>query len=80
MLRDQKGIHSVKVALLAERAVVEYDPLHWNVEKLVGVSSCPLEPKGSFSSHCCRKFPILASMQLIYRKQERMWFNYEYMA
>ncbi|KAH9479350.1 Copper-transporting ATPase HMA5 [Psilocybe cubensis] len=35
MLRDQKGIHSVKVALLAERAVIEYDPLHWTVVKLV---------------------------------------------
>ncbi|KAF9565859.1 Cu-transporting P-type ATPase [Agrocybe pediades] len=36
MLRDQKGIHSIKVALLAERAVVEYDPSLWDVEKLVG--------------------------------------------
>ena len=26
MLRTQAGIHSVKVALLAERGVVEYDP------------------------------------------------------
>jgi len=36
MLRDQKGIHSIKVALLAERAVVEYDPSQWDVEKLIG--------------------------------------------
>ncbi|KDR80754.1 hypothetical protein GALMADRAFT_61409 [Galerina marginata CBS 339.88] len=35
MLRDQKGIHSIKVALLAERAVVEYDPAQWTVDKLV---------------------------------------------
>ncbi|PPQ98941.1 hypothetical protein CVT24_003568 [Panaeolus cyanescens] len=35
MLREQKGIHSIKVALLAERAVVEYDPQHWTVEKIV---------------------------------------------
>ncbi|KAG5647826.1 hypothetical protein DXG03_007750 [Asterophora parasitica] len=35
MLREQKGIHSVKVALLAERGVIEYDPAHWTVDKLV---------------------------------------------
>jgi Cu+-exporting ATPase len=35
MLRDQKGIHSIKVALLAERGIVEYDPLVWTVDKLV---------------------------------------------
>ncbi|KAG6909357.1 hypothetical protein DXG01_000957 [Tephrocybe rancida] len=35
MLRDQKGIHSVKVALLAERGLIEYDPAHWTVDKLV---------------------------------------------
>ncbi|GJE90289.1 copper-translocating P-type ATPase [Phanerochaete sordida] len=34
MLRNQPGIHSVKVALLAERAVVEYDPEKWTVEKI----------------------------------------------
>ena len=37
MLRSQQGIHSVKVALLAERGVIEYDPGHWNVDKLVNV-------------------------------------------
>ncbi|KAF7308762.1 Copper P-type ATPase [Mycena kentingensis (nom. inval.)] len=36
MLRDQPGIHSVKVALLAERGVVEYDPDMWDVEKIIG--------------------------------------------
>ncbi|KAJ3500654.1 hypothetical protein NLJ89_g9701 [Agrocybe chaxingu] len=35
MLRDQKGIHSIKVALLAERASVEYDPQYWDVVKLI---------------------------------------------
>ncbi|KAI9509782.1 heavy metal translocatin [Russula earlei] len=35
MLRSQPGIHSVKVALLAERGVVEFDPHQWDVEKLV---------------------------------------------
>lgn len=38
MLRDQKGIHSIKVALLAERAVVEFEPEHWTVDKLINVS------------------------------------------
>ncbi|KAG8964682.1 hypothetical protein FRC03_001449 [Tulasnella sp. 419] len=35
MLRNQNGIHSIKVALLAERAVVEYDPDLWTTDKLV---------------------------------------------
>ncbi|KAF7309775.1 Copper P-type ATPase [Mycena indigotica] len=35
MLREQPGIHSVKVALLAERGVVEYDPSQWNAEKII---------------------------------------------
>lgn len=39
MLRGQKGIYSVKVALLAERGQIEYDPAHWTVDKLVNV--CP---------------------------------------
>lgn len=38
MLRNQPGIRSVKVALLAERGVVEYDPQLWTVEKIVEVS------------------------------------------
>jgi Cu+-exporting ATPase len=40
MLRSQPGIHSIKVALLAERGVVEFDPQQWNTEKLVNVSIC----------------------------------------
>ena len=39
MLRDQPGIHSVKVALLAERGVIEYDPSAWTPEKLMNVST-----------------------------------------
>ncbi|KAJ7577069.1 Cu-transporting P-type ATPase [Mycena floridula] len=35
MLRPQAGIHSIKVALLAERGVIEYDPALWNPDKLV---------------------------------------------
>ncbi|KAE9387515.1 heavy metal translocatin [Gymnopus androsaceus JB14] len=35
MLRPQDGIHSIKVALLAERGVVEFDPKIWSVEKIV---------------------------------------------
>ena len=38
MLRGQEGIHSVKVALLAERAVVEYDPSKWTDDKIMSVS------------------------------------------
>ncbi|CAE7138344.1 unnamed protein product [Rhizoctonia solani] len=33
-LRSQPGIHSIQVALLAERAVVEYDPVVWNEDKI----------------------------------------------
>ena len=39
MLRGQDGIHSVKVALLAERGVIEFDPSMWTVDKIVGVGS-----------------------------------------
>ncbi|KAG5634509.1 hypothetical protein H0H81_001702 [Sphagnurus paluster] len=35
MMREQKGIFSIKVALLAERGVIEYDPSHWSVDKLI---------------------------------------------
>jgi Cu+-exporting ATPase len=38
MLRSQPGIHSVKVALLAERGVVEFDPMQWTTEKVINVS------------------------------------------
>lgn len=35
MLREQPGIYNTKVALLAERAVVEFDPRLWTVEKVI---------------------------------------------
>ncbi|OBZ66709.1 Copper-transporting ATPase 2 [Grifola frondosa] len=35
MLRTQLGIHSVKVALLAERGIVEYDPDVWTSDKII---------------------------------------------
>ena len=38
VLRTQPGIYSVKVALLAERGVVEYDPTVWTAEKLINVT------------------------------------------
>ena len=44
MLRDQPGIHNVKVALLAERGVVEYDPGTWDPEKIISVSTFTLVP------------------------------------
>lgn len=53
MLRNQPGIHSVKVALLAERAVVEYDPEKWTVEKIaeeisdIGFDATPIPPTRS---------------------------------
>jgi Cu+-exporting ATPase len=37
MLRNQDGIQSVKVALLAERAVIEYNTTIWTTDKLVEV-------------------------------------------
>ena len=39
MLRSQPGIHSIKVALLAERGVVEYDPKLWDADKIISVSA-----------------------------------------
>ncbi|KAJ7898444.1 Cu-transporting P-type ATPase [Mycena leptocephala] len=39
MLREQPGIQSVKVALLAERGVVEYDPNSWDPEKIISEMS-----------------------------------------
>jgi Cu+-exporting ATPase len=50
MMRSQAGIHSIKVALLAERAVIEFDPLIWTIEKLaseisdIGFDATPLPP------------------------------------
>ncbi|KAH7890811.1 E1-E2 ATPase-domain-containing protein [Phlebopus sp. FC_14] len=35
MLRSQAGIYSVKVALLAERGVVEYEPTVWTPQKII---------------------------------------------
>ncbi|KAF8311400.1 heavy metal translocatin [Clavulina sp. PMI_390] len=35
MLRGQNGINSVRVALLAERGIIEYDPSIWTPEKLI---------------------------------------------
>ena len=53
MLRTQDGIHSIKVALLAERAVVEYDPAVWTTDKIMSVSRhlstshCPVRTPGN---------------------------------
>ncbi|GAA5968159.1 hypothetical protein JCM11641_003753 [Rhodosporidiobolus odoratus] len=49
-LKDRAGVISVKVALLAERAVVEYDPGLWTPEKLaseiedMGFEASPIKP------------------------------------
>lgn len=74
MLRDQQGIRSIKVALLAERGVIEYDPAHWTVDKLVGVRVCGCHHFiGQLTQVLIsRKFPTLASTQRQYHKDEKM--------
>ena len=42
MLRNIAGIYSIRVALLAERGVVEYDPTVWDPEKIINVSPLAL--------------------------------------
>ena len=83
MLRDQKGIHSIKVALLAERAIVEYDPALWTADKLVNVSKCLL-PKPRLNNLLtiltARKSPILASTLLCYHPPVPMLSSYGYTA
>lgn len=61
MLRKMPGIHSVRVALLAERGVVEYDPTDWNPEKIINVS--PWCSSSSSYTHrvWLRKYLISAS-------------------
>ena len=39
MLRNMSGIHSIRVALLAERGFVEYNPQTWDPEKIINVSA-----------------------------------------
>ena len=61
MLRTQPGIHSVKVALLAERGTVEYDSKVWNPEKLISVRYTRNE--NCLVAHSlCRKSLTLGSM------------------
>lgn len=57
------GIHSVRVALLAERGVVEYNPEVWDPEKIINVSTFLTSPF-SQTHHVFyrRKYLILASM------------------
>jgi len=63
MLRDMSGIHSIRVALLAERGVVEYDPKVWDPEKIVNVSEY-LSPPSSLTHHVLyhRKYLISVLM------------------
>ena len=69
MLRSQPGIHSVKVALLAERGVVEFDPLQWNVAKVINVSKhfrdC-LQKSPVSDTFIARKYRISVSMQRLF--------------
>jgi hypothetical protein len=55
MLREQPGVHSVKVALLAERGVIEYDPGVWDTDKLIEVN-LSLQSHFSSSNFVTRKF------------------------
>src|ERR1700722_664648 len=41
MLRTKHGIYSITVALLAERGVIEYDPIVWTTDKLINVNTSP---------------------------------------
>lgn len=54
MLRSQPGIHSVKVALLAERGVVEFDPQQWNTEKVINVRVMLMPPIIAFDTDVAR--------------------------
>ena len=61
MLRSQRGIHSIKVALLAERGVVEYDPSVWDADKIVNVSPSFSRPLASRWD----PFPWLSRIQAV---------------
>ena len=61
MLRSQPGIHSVKVALLAERGVVEFDPNQWTTEKVINVSSYHATQLSSSFYMTYRKYLTLVS-------------------
>ena len=65
MLRGRPGIHSIKVALLAERGVVEYDLDAWNPSKLIEVRSIVSSSLACSDILPCtfRKYLTLASMQ-----------------
>lgn len=59
MLRGQTGIHSIRVALLAERGMVEYDPSVWSVEKIIE----EISDIGFDASH----IPIVRTDQITFR-------------
>ena len=79
MLRDQKGIYSVKVALLAERAVIEYDAKEWTVSKLTSVGTLLFLSPGR-SQHISRKSRILDSMRHPYHPEETILCSCGYTA
>ena len=51
MLRQQEGIVSIKVALLAERGVIEYDPAVWDIPKLINVCPQSIHPQSIKDSY-----------------------------
>lgn len=62
MFRDMPGIHSIRVALLAERGVVEYDPAVWHPEKIINVSPWFCFPSSPTHRVYLRKYLTSASM------------------
>lgn len=62
MLRTQSGIYSIKVALLAERGVIEYDPHTWDADKLISVGHTALTTRVFTSNNTLRKYLILVLM------------------
>jgi len=81
-LRDQEGIHSIKVALLAERAAIEYDPSLWNVDKLVNVSASALPVCLILTIFFAksRKFLMSVSMRHLFHPQKLTSSNSKSMA
>lgn len=65
VLRSQPGIYSVKVALLAERGAVEYDPSVWSTEKIISVSQLHLVDRLLRPLH--RKYRTRVSMPQLFQ-------------
>jgi hypothetical protein len=80
MLRAQNGIYSIKVALLAERGVIHYDPAFWTVEKLISVG--PFYHSYHFRglTFHYRRFLTSALMPPTYLPSALIWLLFGYTA